>query len=162
MNFFGLSEDKLYYDERKKRFVSTKDAPGYVERAYKNSHFKDVSQTLTKHTFSKGQTCLDRRSMNSKLNWSSANNWSDKWTTKQNLKCVDCGDSLEASATTTSTHCLMTSAQHRLSIDLVCSVHGHGTIHHASLTSWIYISYALKSTDWTFQFKDRSVLRKKS
>ncbi len=68
MNFFGLSEDKLYYDERKKRFVSTKDAPGYVERAYKNSHFKDVSQTLTKYTFSKGQTCLDRRSMNSKLN----------------------------------------------------------------------------------------------
>ena len=43
MNFFGLSEDKLYYDERKKRFVNTKDAPGYVERAYKNSHFKDVS-----------------------------------------------------------------------------------------------------------------------
>jgi hypothetical protein len=43
MNFFGLGEDKLYYDERKKRFVNTKDAPGYVERAYKNSHFKDVS-----------------------------------------------------------------------------------------------------------------------
>ena len=43
MNFVGLSEDKLYYDERKKRFVNTKDAPGYVERAYKNSHFKDVS-----------------------------------------------------------------------------------------------------------------------
>ena len=46
MNFFGLSEDKLYYDERKKRFVNTKDAPGYVERAYKNSHFKDVSQSI--------------------------------------------------------------------------------------------------------------------
>ena len=45
MNFFGLSEDKLYYDERKKRFVNTKDAPGYVERAYKNSHFKDVSRS---------------------------------------------------------------------------------------------------------------------
>ena len=43
MNFFGLSEDKLYYDERKKRFINTKDAPGFVERAYKNSHFKDVS-----------------------------------------------------------------------------------------------------------------------
>ena len=42
MNFFGLGEDKLYYDERKKRFISTKDAPGYVERSYKNSHFKDV------------------------------------------------------------------------------------------------------------------------
>ena len=46
MNFFGLSEDKLYYDERKKRFVNTKDAPGHVERAYKNSHFKDVSLLL--------------------------------------------------------------------------------------------------------------------
>jgi len=47
MNFFGLSEDKLYYDERKKRFINTKDAPGYVERAYKNSHFKDVSNRKT-------------------------------------------------------------------------------------------------------------------
>ena len=46
MNFFGLSEDKLYYDERKKRFVNTKDAPGHVERSYKNSHFKDVSLAL--------------------------------------------------------------------------------------------------------------------
>ena len=43
MNFFGLSEDKLYYDERKKRFVNTKDAPANVERSYKNSHFKDVN-----------------------------------------------------------------------------------------------------------------------
>ena len=42
MNFFGLSEDKLYYDEARKRFVSTKDAPMHIERAIKNSHFKDV------------------------------------------------------------------------------------------------------------------------
>ncbi len=68
MNFFGLSEDKLYYDERKKRFVSTKDAPGYVERAYKNSHFKDVSRSDTNPLFSKDQTCSDKRSMSSKLN----------------------------------------------------------------------------------------------
>ena len=68
MNFFGLSEDKLYYDERKKRFVSTKDAPGYVERAYKNSHFKDVSQSLTYLVFSNDQTCSDKRNMSSKSN----------------------------------------------------------------------------------------------
>ncbi len=42
MNFFGLAEDKLYYDEARKRFVSTKDAPMHIERAIKNSHFKDV------------------------------------------------------------------------------------------------------------------------
>jgi hypothetical protein len=42
MRFFGLSEDKLYYDESKKRFVSTKDAPAYIERSFKNGHFKDV------------------------------------------------------------------------------------------------------------------------
>ena len=74
MNFFGLSEDKLYYDERKKRFVSTKDAPGYVERAYKNSHFKDVSRSESFNLFSKDQTCSDRRSMSSKSNSSSASN----------------------------------------------------------------------------------------
>ena len=68
MNFFGLSEDKLYYDERKKRFVSTKDAPGYVERAYKNSHFKDVSQSLTYFVFSNDPTCSDKRNMSSKSN----------------------------------------------------------------------------------------------
>jgi hypothetical protein len=43
MRFFGLAEDKLYYDESKKRFVSTKDAPAYIERSFKNGHFKDVS-----------------------------------------------------------------------------------------------------------------------
>lgn len=43
MRFFGLSEEKLYYDESKKRFVSTKDAPAFIERGFKNNHFKDVS-----------------------------------------------------------------------------------------------------------------------
>ena len=46
MRFFGLSEDKLYYDESKKRFVSTKDAPAYIERSFKNGHFKDVRAQL--------------------------------------------------------------------------------------------------------------------
>ena len=43
IKFFGLSEDKMYYDEKKKRFVNTNDVPLYIERAYKNSHFKEVS-----------------------------------------------------------------------------------------------------------------------
>lgn len=42
MRFFGLADEKLYYDESKKRFVSTKDAPAYIERGFKNNHFKDV------------------------------------------------------------------------------------------------------------------------
>ena len=46
VNFFGLSEDKLYYDEKKKRFVNTKDAPGHIHRQYYQGHFKDVSSDL--------------------------------------------------------------------------------------------------------------------
>ena len=46
INFFGLAEDKLYYDERKKRFVNTANVPSYIERAYKNAHFKEVSNQL--------------------------------------------------------------------------------------------------------------------
>jgi hypothetical protein len=42
MNFFSLSDDKLIYDERKKRFVFLKDAPALVTRGYQNSHFKEV------------------------------------------------------------------------------------------------------------------------
>ncbi len=42
-NFFGLADDKLYYDEKRKRFVNTANAPGYVHRQYYQGHFKDVS-----------------------------------------------------------------------------------------------------------------------
>ena len=42
INLFGLSEDKLYYDERKKRFVNTKNMPAQMERELKNAAFKDV------------------------------------------------------------------------------------------------------------------------
>lgn len=31
-NFFGLSDNKMYYDERKKRFVYLDNAPAAVER----------------------------------------------------------------------------------------------------------------------------------
>ena len=41
-NFFGLAEDKLYYDEKRKRFVNTASAPGFVHRQYYQGHFKEV------------------------------------------------------------------------------------------------------------------------
>ena len=34
VSFFGFGEDKLYYDEKKKRFVNTANAPGFVHRQY--------------------------------------------------------------------------------------------------------------------------------
>ena len=43
INFFGLAEDKLIYDEKKKRFVSTGNTPAHIHRQYYQSHFKDVS-----------------------------------------------------------------------------------------------------------------------
>ena len=44
INFFGLAEEKMIYDERKKRFVSTKDIPSHIDRSYNNA-FKDVSES---------------------------------------------------------------------------------------------------------------------
>jgi hypothetical protein len=46
INFFGLQDEKIYYDERKRRFFSNKDAPSYVMRSYKNSVFKEVSALI--------------------------------------------------------------------------------------------------------------------
>jgi len=40
--FFGLADDKIYYDERKKRFVHLENASLQQEMAYKNAHFKEV------------------------------------------------------------------------------------------------------------------------
>lgn len=48
MRFFGLSDDKLYYDERKKRFVFLDDAPIAMENAYAKSFFKKVGDRLRK------------------------------------------------------------------------------------------------------------------
>ena len=42
INFFGLSEDKLYYDERKKRFVNSKHMPASMEREMRMTAFKQV------------------------------------------------------------------------------------------------------------------------
>ncbi len=60
INFFGFSDDKLFYDERKKRFVYMQDAPAIVEKSFKNSHFKEVfhlkiNLALLIHSISKDQ-----------------------------------------------------------------------------------------------------------
>ena len=46
IRFFGLQDDKLFYDERKKRFVYLGDAPAITEKTYKNSHFKEQRPDL--------------------------------------------------------------------------------------------------------------------
>ena len=43
VDFFGVADDKLVYDERKKRFVHTKDLPGFMSRELMNGGFKGVS-----------------------------------------------------------------------------------------------------------------------
>lgn len=40
IKFFGLTDDKLFYDERKKRFIFMENAPAIAEKTFKNSHFK--------------------------------------------------------------------------------------------------------------------------
>jgi len=42
IGFFNFADDKLYYDERKKRFVFMEDAPAIVYKTVNNSHFKEV------------------------------------------------------------------------------------------------------------------------
>ena len=40
LNFFGIADDKLIYDERKKRFVHTTDLPESMQREYLYGGFK--------------------------------------------------------------------------------------------------------------------------
>lgn len=42
-DFFGVADDRVIYDERKKRFVHTKELPGHLARQYYSSGFKTVS-----------------------------------------------------------------------------------------------------------------------
>ncbi len=46
IRFFGISDEKLFYDERKKRFVYLEDAPAIAEKTYKNQHFKEQRPDL--------------------------------------------------------------------------------------------------------------------
>mgnify|MGYP006889562445 CR=1 FL=1 len=45
-DFFGFQDEKLIYDERKKRFVHTKNLPASLQRQYQNANFKTVSFLL--------------------------------------------------------------------------------------------------------------------
>ena len=46
VRFFGITDDKLFYDERKKRFVYLDDAPAIAHKTYNNSHFKEQRPDL--------------------------------------------------------------------------------------------------------------------
>ena len=63
-NFFGFQDDKLIYDERKKRFVHTSDMPAMLSRQYQSSQFKSVSCALkflpSLIIYSKGQISMDK------------------------------------------------------------------------------------------------------
>ena len=45
VDFFAFNDDKIVYDERKKRFVATKDMPAHMARQYYSSSFKTVSHS---------------------------------------------------------------------------------------------------------------------
>ena len=47
--FMNQAEDKLYYDEKRKRFVNTHDIPGHAFRSYYQGHFKHVSISRLNH-----------------------------------------------------------------------------------------------------------------
>ena len=73
VDFFGIAEDKLIYDESKKRFVHTKDLPGFMTREYMNGSFKSVSKA-TIDASSLDQTWLDKRNGISNGNFVSVSN----------------------------------------------------------------------------------------
>ena len=43
INFWGIQDDKLIYDERKKRFVQTAEMPRHLQRQIRGNSFKHVS-----------------------------------------------------------------------------------------------------------------------
>ena len=45
-HFMGVGQEKVYYDERKKRFFSTKGAPIYLRNSANASYFKDQRPDL--------------------------------------------------------------------------------------------------------------------
>ena len=79
INFFGIQDDKLIYDERKKRFLHTSDMPRHLSRQYKNNTFKSVSHPNHPHLpHSNGQisTAQSRASFSGSLD--SDNSLSDR------------------------------------------------------------------------------------
>ena len=138
INFFGLSDDQLYYDERKKRFVSTKDTPIFLERQFKNSHFKEVSHPACwqDNPCSNDLTFMDKRKKNSVLSLSMGSNWFARWTIRLNLKWGGFGASWEGLRSSTFTPCSMTTWGRMPLIDQESCVPGHGkTVQRSSISS---------------------------
>lgn len=78
--FFGISDEKLYYDERKKRFVFLEDAPLYAEKAFNKNFFKFVIINLRTYKVlcSKDQICMVKNKRNSMSSSSMDNNSSGR------------------------------------------------------------------------------------
>ena len=72
IDFFGIAEDKLIYDERKKRFVHTKDLPGFMTREMMNGAFKTVSTPQAITLISRDPISLDKRRWSSRGSCASA------------------------------------------------------------------------------------------
>ena len=81
VDFFGVADDRLIYDERKKRFVHTKDLPGFMTREYMNGSFKTVSSQLecsiepnTTYNYSRAPISSAKRKLTSRGDCASASN----------------------------------------------------------------------------------------
>ena len=81
VDFFGVADDRLIYDERKKRFVHTKDLPGFMTREYMNGSFKTVSSLVNRQMaadilfeHSRVLISLDKRKLTSRGDCASASN----------------------------------------------------------------------------------------
>ena len=81
VDFFGVADDRLIYDERKKRFVHTKDLPGFMTREYMNGSFKTVSSHFdcyiepnTMYNYSRAPISSAKRKLTSRGDCASASN----------------------------------------------------------------------------------------
>ena len=169
--FFKLADDKLYYDEKRKRFVNTSDSPGFAHRSYYQGHFKHVSVfklrllrtiLIFKSFYSNALISTDRRRKNSAWNLSTVSNWSVRWTLRQSWKWRDCKDRWVRCLTCTSTLCLMTTWELTQWTALEFYVHGPGRIVLRSSTSSTPICFKLRSMDSTSPFSSSTTWLKRS
>ena len=154
IRFFGLSEDKMYYDERKKRFVSTANAPAYIQRELKNNHFKTVSINMKINLifrFSNDPIFMVKKRGNLKRSWSMVSIWSVTWTIRQNWKWEGFGEPCKAVVTNTSILCSMTTWHLTISTDQGFCVRGLGRTVRKSLISLTCTCYKHRNMDLTSQ-----------
>ena len=172
-SFFSLSEDKLYYDEKRKRFVNSDNAPSFAHRQQYQSHFKDVSTTYLSmieqppdfrfyQYYSNDPIYTDKRRKSSSLSWSMVSNWSATWTIKPNWRCVVYRDRWAAWPTCTSTHFLMTTWAPMLLIVPESSVPGPGRTLARLLTSSTRTCYSARSSLLTSPFSSTWTWLRKS